>query len=331
MNNKLLALVSALWLLACQANLVDHKQATLIDGQPGGPAAVGLIVELGGVVPVLRCTGTLIADDAVLTAAHCILDDLPQTLGFVASHDLARVNLAEIIPARELHPHSLFIGVDAAPVGVAQANDIGVLLLGSASSTPPLPIAGSGLLLMKNDTLTLVGAGWTFAGGSANGEMHQGDATLTEVGNFEFGAGLVGEAQACLGDSGGAVLAQEQLVGTISRTNDPLVPCEGGSVSTLIHSYLDFIALHVTLPCGSGDQPACQTADAANTTFDASTATDASVIGPGGGGGSIVPRDDDGGCRLSGSASSTPTSGAPLCWLLLLGLVLRRKHQKRES
>lgn len=324
MHKWLSTTLAVLALSACRPSAVGEGSAPIIGGTPGGPTAVGLIVELGGAAPVLRCTGTLITTDAVLTAAHCILDDVPQNLGFVASHTLATVDPAEIIVARDLQPHPLFVGLDSAPLGVGQANDLGLLLLDEAATIAPMPVTSSTLALARDDTLVLVGAGWTFAAGSADGEMHQGDSTLTELGDYELASGLLDEAQACLGDSGGAVIAAGRLVGVISRTGDPLDPCQDGTIATRVDTYLDFIDLHTTLPCGSGDEPSCGAADATTTTQDSSTTTDAGgiIVGPGGGGGAIVPRQDDG-CHVGGAAG-TP---APLFWLLLFFVAMRRHRR----
>lgn len=329
MHRKTIALLGALFaallVAACQPDGVGDKGSALVGGQSGGPSAVGLILDLTDAVPTLRCTGTLIAPDVVLTAAHCILDDLPQSLGFARSHTLSAVGSADILVASDLHPHPLFVGLESAPLGVGQANDIGVMILSEASSATPYPVAGSGSSLATDDTLTLVGAGWIFAGGSADGEMNQGTASLTELGDFELAAGNLGEAQACPGDSGGAVIAEGRLVGVISRSGDALDPCAGGTVATLTQSYLDFIELYASLPCGSGDEPACGATDSSSTTpDDASAARDSSSSSNGGNnGGTIVPRDDSGGCSVSGRAP------APLLFGLALLLLWRRRRATR--
>lgn len=340
-----LALVASLVLGGCQTeDAPSVGQQAIVGGAPAGAAypAIGLLVDLSSGTPAFICTGTLIASDAVLTAAHCLQAADATTIGFALRSTISGATAAAFIRGKDLAPNTAFVGDEALPVGIGQANDIGVLTL----ATPITNVAPMLLVRPSEEKaatavkakLVAVGAGRSVAANPASfGVLRQATISIADAGEFELDVALPNEAQPCFGDSGGPLLydvdsgggADYRVVGVISRTANPFLTevCDDGAIATRVDAYVDWIVGETVLPCGSGfDSTKCP--DAGTSTNDggkpkgdgAGTGTGTS-IGPG----PIIPKPDSG-CAVA--ASSHPVGALSLWLLLALGLLRRRRSAR---
>jgi secreted trypsin-like serine protease len=181
------------------------------------------------------CTGVLVAPDVVLTAGHCIEDELPTAIVGAALID---GNDGESIPVTRAIRHPQL--------------DLGVLVLARASSVEPAAVADScaGDALVAGGEATMVGFGLTdrcgfgdgYDGGLRDGALQIVDPECATAGTSCAwpGAELIASSptvNGCFGDSGGPlyVKADDRLyvAGITSRgaSEDPLTPsCDGGGI-----------------------------------------------------------------------------------------------------
>ncbi|MET0404024.1 MAG: trypsin-like serine protease [Cystobacter sp.] len=187
---------------------------------PGDGAVVALVsrrVRCEGESLTLLCSGTLIAPDVVLTAAHCL-----EAFGVEGNYEVFFG--ARLLPESQTRGH--FVQVARAVRHPAyeratHANDVALLRLATAVKEPPvrLPVRGDGLV--PGRAVRVVGFGETRAEGEPPGVRRQGVLRLTDIGPESFRAGP-GPGMSCVGDSGGPVFAwdaegREVLAGVTVR------------------------------------------------------------------------------------------------------------------
>jgi hypothetical protein len=170
---------------------------------PGDPAVVRIE---GGLAP---CSGTLIATDVVLTAAHCV--ELPPTTVFFGSDAAAAGDRVGVI-AHVAHPAFEAIRVE---------NDVALLLLERppSAATPAVWMGSAPTGSWVGAEVRLVGFGLAAPGAPAQGEKRAGMAHVDAAGDTDLHL-TPSPSLPCLGDSGGPVLAGERVVGVVS-SGDP--------------------------------------------------------------------------------------------------------------
>jgi V8-like Glu-specific endopeptidase len=182
----------------------------------GDPAVVSLKAGYDIASSQQYCTGTLIAPQTVLTAAHCINAYGASVKYFVVfgTDDSAPTDYRQIV-AQYKNPS--YTGASGS------GHDEGVLKLSSPvlNVTPILPNPVALNSSNVGQSIRHVGFGSTSGAGSGNGLKRQVTYTVRQITTLELESGATGK-QTCGGDSGGPALMVtagsplERVVGTVS-------------------------------------------------------------------------------------------------------------------
>jgi hypothetical protein len=190
---------------------------------PGDPGVAALLDGAD-----LICTGTLISDRVILTAAHCVTASGPGLALFGANRSEPERAIA--IAERRVHP-------DFDPTTLD--NDVALLLLASSPGYAPWPVWDEPLSSAdRGGSVRLVGFGRTAAGTGDAGIKRQGTATIQIVTAGTF-AIEPAPSQTCLGDSGGPAFALEDgtevLIG-VTSFGDPDCAFQAVAVRADVHA-----------------------------------------------------------------------------------------------
>ena len=244
-------LLIALMLSACAAEVeaVASNSQALIAGELDSehPAVVALVTNANA-----YCTGTLIAERVVLTAAHCVELTRPEAVFF--GHSLAQGG--KLIPVERARAHPAFV-----PSGPDEAstNDIAALLLAADApvAVTPIPVLDPALAageLTPDRELLVVGFGGVASSPGGAGIKRKGSVAIDSVGDQLLYA-RASPSHPCGGDSGGPALlaidGEEYLVG-VTAGGDP--NCGQYSVHTRADVHVDGFIRHFPEPQGQAGE-----------------------------------------------------------------------------
>ncbi|NOY25837.1 MAG: trypsin-like serine protease [Oligoflexia bacterium] len=313
-------------LAALTSDSLGQQPPPIVNGETTGDwPAVGMIAayDADNNTVSMYCSGTLVANQAVVTAGHC--DDAAQTYldwgydtVFIVGSSLDDIQDVVLVDGWEAHPDYLF---DDSGV----AADVAVATLSTPLSVDIAPLhlrtADLGTDWYDQD-LTLVGYGVT-----SDGSVDAGTKRTTTVPVYtldsDFVYGLdetVGGSNACSGDSGGAALRQTgdgwELVGVLSFVfswQDAQTSCVGGGVgATRMDVFGEWVAGVAGLEAGG--------------TGAGGTGLGGGVGSNSGGGGvnPFVEVPKEGGCCATAAPRAT-------LWGLLLGLTAMLTRRRSSA
>ena len=239
---------------------------------------------LGMEVGQMVCTGTLIAPDVVLTAAHCTENPFEQfaTFEYFFSFELDVSGFgqttqqlpADAVPVLERITHPDFDFNDLGgmqgmtPSGLGNYKDMGLLLLAAPISTiEPAVIVepDDAPLVVAGTDVDIAGYGQLSQGGMTAGVKYHARTIINEVNDSEMQIGDVAPTpQKCHGDSGGPTYLEvsdgkmpaQRVIGVTSRAYDDS-DCMKGGVDIRVDFFRDWVSTTMIDGCTRGVRTFC--------------------------------------------------------------------------
>jgi secreted trypsin-like serine protease len=279
-----------LYLLAL-SGCVDPDVASIaepiIGGQPspaGNYPATGAMLSVydfggGQQLASLTCTGTLIAPDVVLMAAHCTIDffggSVPKMDYFTFATDVSAFGMQsnelppDAIPFEALVANPGFDFQEQPAPGLQNYQDVGLGFLSQiAGGVTPAVVADDldAPRLTVGATVEIVGYGQRDPAVMEAGLKYEATSFINEIAQYEMQIGdqPPQDPQKCHGDSGGPTYMDvddgraplRRLIGITSRAYDPMVDCNAGGIDMRADAFRSWFDDAMRSRCASGERPA---------------------------------------------------------------------------
>jgi secreted trypsin-like serine protease len=237
---------------ACSATAPDNDEpdgarhrVPIVNGtETSDYPATGMLLMQGQV----GCTGTLVAQSTVLTAAHCIDGMQPGSLEFGFGPDQYQIDVTVPVAAVAQHPQW-----DSQNL----ANDVGVLTLAQDAPIAPVTMNPSMDQSWIGKVVTLVGYGVTDGASQTGiGTKRMVDVTIDSLDAATLHYTTEQGKTACNGDSGGPAFYEENgqllVVGVTSYGDQQ---CQQYGVYTRVDAFLDWVQQQITAPTADPNDP----------------------------------------------------------------------------
>lgn len=304
MREALLLPVSMLALFGCSE--IEGARRAIVSGAPASDATVVAVIHTRPTGTRQLCSGTAIAADRVLTAKHCVFEDMGGAEWVALTPDVLSIALGDdaTSPTAEIDVTRIDTTPGAYRDGAgAVGGDVAVLVTATPLSVPASSISNDAPA--ASSALRIVGFGYTEAGAMGTlGRRYAGTTSIASVADGTFTSTSGGST--CVGDSGGPAFDGAGAIVGVSSIGPRGCP-DATSIFTRVDRHADLFARHGIGPA----EPDAGGVDAGG--------ADAGSIAPGDAGGTTT-EPDRGGCAVMSTSD-----GLPVLMLLLTLAWLRRR------